>query len=243
MKYLKTYKLFESSDLTKFPSQSDIEEIFYDVTDDNIVQFEYLNEGWWYFFYPSMTREVKSLLYYDMTEYPDDWQTRKTKVPYQTEWQEMFFDITDPKNTDMIIRGFEEIPRYELARSRVYQQYKDKVDLASLNKLPNKTFVELIVDNIIKGKIKGFPYIYVNLSSCLSENFPKVIECIERLYQATGFRPVGEVWDEDYLGQSGIRTYTCCKLQLVKCSDLEYKSLVNGLCSRPAEVELSKLFL
>ena len=234
MKYSKTYRLFESPDLTEFPSQSDIEEIFYDVTDDNIVEFEYWAEGWWYFFYPSMTREVKSLLYYDMTEYPDDWLNKKTKVPYQTEWREMFFDITDPKNTDMIIRGFEEIPSSELDRSR---------DLENLNKIPNKTFVELIVDNIIKGKIKGFPYIYVELHSCLQENFPKVVECIVRLYQATGFRPVGEVWDEDYLDESGIRTYTCCKLQLVKCSDLEYKSLVNGLCSRPAEVELAKLFL
>ncbi len=227
--------MFNISELTEFPDPLDIEEIFYDVTDDDIVKFEYWNEGWWYFFYPSMTREVKSLLYYDLMHNPDDWQTRKTKVPYQTEWREMFFDITDPKNTDMMIRGFEEIPRYELARSR---------DLANLNKLPNKTFVELIVDNIIKGKIKGFPYIYVELHSCLQENFPKVIECIERLYQATGFRPVGEVWNEDYVDSSGnVGTYTCCKLQLVKCSDLEYKSLVNGLCTRPAEVELSKLFL
>ena len=237
MRYLKKYRSFESLDPKEFPIPSDIEEIFFDITDENIVEFEYWNEGWWYFFYPAMSREVRSLLYDDMTEYPDNWESKKTKVPYQTEWKEMFFDITDPKNSNMIIRGQIELPTFELTKSR---------DLAQLNKLKNKTFNDLIVDNIIKGKINGIPYFKISLQKCLTENYNRVVECIERAYHATGYRPVPEIWLEDYVSQTdneNVETFFGFTLVFVKCSDKEYKSLTDNLCSRKHEKDLSSLFL
>ena len=52
MKHLKSYRIFESiKGESFFPNKSDVEEVFFDVTDEGITKFSFESVGYLYFPY------------------------------------------------------------------------------------------------------------------------------------------------------------------------------------------------
>ena len=62
---------------------------------------------------------------------------------------------------------------------------------------------KLIWENIENGKIRAYPVIKFNLGFFESKNKKLVFESLERLYDATDFRPISEVWEENQINNMG----------------------------------------
>ena len=117
--------------------------------------------------------------------------------------------------------------------------------ISKLNKLSNKPFLELFVENIENAKIKAYPFIYLRLDSFESKYLDNVVECLERLYDMTGYRPVREMWTEDYVDETNgnIVNLIGCNLYLLKLSDIEYKNLTSVFSNNSIDKEVVKKFL
>ena len=62
---------------------------------------------------------------------------------------------------------------------------------------------KLIWENIENGKIRAYPVIKFHLGFFESKNKKLVFESLERLYDATDFRPISEVWEESRRNNMG----------------------------------------
>ena len=233
MKHLKPYKLFESyKGESLFPHPDDMRELLYDLSDDKIIsELKYISSG--YLIYPqysilhSRDRELRSAISYVMTNNPDDWQNKKCEIILDETYGSIFLD---PKNmTVKEIRDCQE--EIDL------KQVEESVQLAISNKLPNKPTLQLFLENIESGKIPAIPFMSFNCGNFKPQDKQRVIECLKRIYRATGFRPYKEFWLEDYVvgetpfaddNRNDLMTLCGFIPTFVKVDDATYKKLIES---------------
>ncbi len=227
MKHLKSYKLFESyKGESIFPHPDDIRELLYDLSDDDtITDSKFISSG--YLIYPQYSilhtsdRELRSAISYVMTTNPDDWQNKKCEVIIDETYGSIFLD---PKN--MTVKELKDCQE-EIDLKEV----EESAQLAFNNKLPNKPTLQLFLENIESGKIPAIPFMFFNCGNFKYQDKQKVIECLQRIYKATGFRPYKEFWLEDYIDENDPNDLmTLCGFipTFVKVDDATYKKLIES---------------
>ena len=233
MKYLKTYKLFESV-ITKseFPSQLDIQELFYDLTDEEpLSKCNLYESGYQFFTTNSISRPIRRQLFSDMS-FEENWVNKECEDTQDT-WKNMFIDLSKPQSDDMI----------KLASKNYNDVYF--LDVESSKNSAGKSYLERLQENILNDIIPAYPIIYLNLGQFNPDKLPVVIECLQRLYEVTGFRPTSSIWGEDYIDEDtgDIVSLVRSDLYLYKVSDIEYKNLCKIFNTGNYTPEITKHFL
>ena len=233
MKYLKTYKLFESV-ITKseFPSQLDIQELFYDLTDEEpLSKCNLYESGYQFFTTNSISRPIRRQLFSDMS-FEENWVNKECEDTQDT-WKNMFIDLSKPQSDDMI----------KLASKNYNDVYF--LDVESSKNSAGKSYLERLQENILNDIIPAYPIIYLNLGQFNPDKLPVVIECLQRLYEVTGFRPTSSIWGEDYIDEDtgDIVSLVRSDLYLYKVSDIEYKNLCKIFNTGNYTPEVTKHFL
>ena len=233
MKYLKTYKLFESVIIeSEFPTELDIQELFYDLTDeDPNSKCKLYASGYQFFTTDNITRSIRSQLFSDMS-FEENWINKECEDT-QDNWKNMFIDLSKPVSNDMIklaVRNYNDVYFLEVEESK---------------NRSGKSYLERLQENILNDIIPAYPIIYLNLGLFHPDKLPVVVECLQRLYESTGFRPTSSVWAEDYVDEEtgDVVTFYGADLQLYKVSDLEYKNLCNIFTTGNYTPEVTKHFL
>ena len=233
MKYLKTYKLFESV-ITKseFPSQLDIQELFYDLTDEEpLSKCNLYESGYQFFTTNSISRPIRRQLFSDMS-FEEKWVNKECENIQDT-WKNMFIGLSKPLSDDMI---------------KIASDYYNDVyflDVESSKNSAGKSYLERLQENILNDIIPAYPIIYLNLGIFKPENLPIFIECLQRLYEVTGFRPTSSIWGEDYIDEDTGNVVSTVRndLKLYKVSDVEYKNLCKIFNTGNYTPEVTKHFL
>lgn len=227
MKHLKSYKLFESyKGESLFPHPDEIKELLYDLSDDGIIsELNYISSG--YLIYPQYSilhtrdRELRSAISYIMTTNPDDWQNKKCEIILGETYGSIFLD---PKN--MTVKELK-----DCEAEIDLKQVQESVQLGISNKLPSKPTLQLFLENIENGKIPAVPFMFFNCGNFKPKDKQKVIECLRRIYKATGFRPYKEFWLEDYIDENDPNDLiSLCGFipTFVKTDDATYKKLIES---------------
>ena len=233
MKYLKTYKLFESV-ITKseFPTELDIQELFYDLTDEEpLSKCNLYESGYQFFTTNSISRPIRRQLFSDMS-FEENWVNKECEDTQDT-WKNMFIDLSKPQSDDMI----------KLASKNYNDVYF--LDVESSKNSAGKSYLERLQENILNDIIPAYPIIYLNLGQFNPDKLPVVIECLQRLYEVTGFRPTSSIWGEDYIDEDtgDIVSLVRSDLYLYKVSDIEYKNLCKIFNTGNYTPEITKHFL
>lgn len=215
MKHLKTYKLFESVIIeSEFPTELDIQELFYDLTDeDPNSKCKLYASGYQFFTTDNITRSIRSQLFSDMS-FEENWINKECEDT-QDNWKNMFIDLSKPVSNDMIklaVRNYNDVYFLEVEESK---------------NRSGKSYLERLQENILNDIIPAYPIIYLNLGLFHPDKLPVVVECLQRLYESTGFRPTSSVWAEDYVDEEtgDVVTFYGADLQLYKVNDIEYQNL------------------
>ena len=233
MKYLKTYKLFESV-ITKseFPTELDIQELFYDLTDEEpLSKCNLYESGYQFFTTNSISRPIRRQLFSDMS-FEENWVNKECENIQDT-WKNMFIGLSKPLSDDMI---------------KIASDYYNDVyflDVESSKNSAGKSYLERLQENILNDIIPAYPIIYLNLGIFKPENLPIFIECLQRLYEVTGFRPTSSIWGEDYIDEDTGNVVSTVRndLKLYKVSDVEYKNLCKIFNTGNYTPEVTKHFL
>ena len=182
MKYLKTYKLFESLNNINFPTEEEVKEFFIELYDDEILFQPLKNFTYGYSFFPHepITGELKYQFFYAIENHTD-WESLTPDILHGDSWSDLFLDVNDKRNHYMTEKWINGI-------------FISKKDVNESNKL--------IWENIENGKIRAYPVIKFNLGFFESKNKKLVFESLERLYDATDFRPISEVWEESFADEN-----------------------------------------
>ena len=215
MKHLKTYKLFESVIIeSEFPTELDIQELFYDLTDeDPNSKCKLYASGYQFFTTDNITRSIRSQLFSDMS-FEENWINKECEDT-QDNWKNMFIDLSKSLSNDMIklaVRNYNDVYFLEVEESK---------------NRSGKSYLERLQENILNDIIPAYPIIYLNLGLFHPDKLPVVVECLQRLYESTGFRPTSSVWAEDYVDEEtgDVVTFYGADLQLYKVNDIEYQNL------------------
>lgn len=215
MKHLKTYKLFESVIIeSEFPTELDIQELFYDLTDeDPNSKCKLYASGYQFFTTDNITRSIRSQLFSDMS-FEENWINKECEDT-QDNWKNMFIDLSKSLSNDMIklaVRNYNDVYFLEVEESK---------------NSAGKSYLERLQENILNDIIPAYPIIYLNLGLFHPDKLPVVVECLQRLYESTGFRPTSSVWAEDYVDEEtgDVVTFYGADLQLYKVNDIEYQNL------------------
>ena len=237
MRYLKSYKLFESV-ITKseFPTELDIQELFYDLTDEEpLSKCKLYESGYQFFTTNNISRPIRSQLFSDMS-FEENWINKECE-DIQDTWKNMFIDLSKPLSNDMI----------KMSSDYHNDVYFSEVEESKTARRSGagKSYLERLHENILNDIIPAYPIIYLNLGTFKPEKLPVFIECLQRLYDMTGFRPTSSVWGEDYIDEDtgDIVSLVKTDLQLYKVSDLEYKNLCNIFTTGNYTPEVTKHFL
>ena len=112
MKYLKTYKLFESVIIeSEFPTELDIQELFYDLTDeDPNSKCKLYASGYQFFTTDNITRSIRSQLFSDMS-FEENWINKECEDTQDT-WKNMFIDLSKPLSNDIVklaVRNYNDV--------------------------------------------------------------------------------------------------------------------------------------
>jgi len=237
MRYLKSYKLFESV-ITKseFPIELDIQELFYDLTDEEpLAKCKLYESGYQFFTTNNISRPIRSQLFSDMS-FEENWINKECE-DIQDTWKNMFIDLSKPLSDNMI---------------KISSDYHNDVYFSEIEESKNtrrpgvgKSYSEKLQENILNDIIPGYPIIYLNLGIFKPENLPIFIECLQRLYEVTGFRPTSSIWGEDYIDEDTGNVVSTVRndLQLYKVSDVEYKNLCKIFNTGNYTPEITKHFL
>lgn len=130
----------------------------------------------------------------DMTD------SEKKRFPSELDISEFFYDITDnyAYNTTLSVNEF----GYTTSMS---------------GHVPN---------NLI-----GLPYINLNKFVLDIKDINIFYECLERLYEATGFRPIGEIRKEDFVDEESgdIVSLFIIYIKLYKVNDIQYHDLTTSV--------------
>ena len=215
MKHLKTYKLFESVIIeSEFPTELDIQELFYDLTDeDPNSKCKLYASGYQFFTTDNITRSIRSQLFSDMS-FEENWINKECEDT-QDNWKNMFIDLSKPVSNDMIklaVRNYNDVYFLEVEESK---------------NSAGKSYLERLQENILNDIIPACSIIYLDLGQFNPDKLPVVVECLQRLYESTGFRPTSSVWAEDYVDEEtgDVVTFYGADLQLYKVNDIEYQNL------------------
>jgi hypothetical protein len=233
MRYLKSYKLFESV-ITKseFPIELDIQELFYDLTDEEpLAKCKLYESGYQFFTTNGISRPIRSQLFSDMS-FEENWLNKECE-DIQDTWKNMFIDLSKPLSDDMI----------KMASKNYNDVYFSEVKESKNS--AGKSYLERLQENILNDIIPGYPIIYLSLGIFKPENLPIFIECLQRLYEVTGFRPTSSIWGEDYIDEDTGNVVSTVRndLQLYKVSDVEYKNLCKIFTTGNYTPEVTKHFL
>jgi len=226
MRYLKTYKLFESLSNIHFPNENEIKEIFIELYDDEIL-FEKLRNfthGYVFFPYDSITGKLAQQFTYAVEKFPD-WKNLRPDILHGDSWSDLFLDVNDVRNHYMLEKCIDWI-------------FIDQKDI-------NQT-TKLIWENIENGKILAYPVIKFYLGHFESGNLEKVIDCLERLYDATDFRPVNTgLWTDSFVDEySGDEVeVTGIDVTLYNVDDETYSNLCKAFSLSDSEKDLVKHFI
>lgn len=243
MKYLKTYKLFESVITeSEFPTELNIQELFYDITDDEPLSKCKLYESGYQFFATdnlSMSR-LRSQLFHDMS-FEENWINKECEDTQDT-WKNMFIDLSKPQSDDMI----------KLASKNYDDVYLLEVE-KSKNSAGNPSYIERLQENILNDIIPAYPIIYLDLGQFNPDKLPVFIDCLRRLYEVTGFRPTSSIWGVNchgFIEHQGVVGGTInqivsvkADLQLYKVNDIEYRNLCKIFNKGNYTPEITKHFL
>ena len=232
MRHLKSYKLFESLDKSDFIKQEDIEELFYELTDDEeMSQCKIGNFGYRFFSTDFITRPIRSQLIYDMS-FTDDWINKECN-DIQDTWKNLFIDLSEPVSNNII----------SLAKRNDEGVYINDKSYRRLSR--SGDWDSLVSKNILNGNIPAYKVVILDLGVFRPEKLPIVIECLQRLYDIYGFRPTSYIWDEDYADEDSgnIVTYRKAILKLYKVNDVEYSNLCKIDVEGKLDKELIKYFL
>ena len=178
MKHLKSYtlfervsketKLFESLNNSDFLVEEDIKELFYELTDDEeMSQCKIDNFGYRFFSTDFITRSIRSQLLYDMS-FTDNWINKECEE-VQDRWKNLFIDLSESKPNNII----------SLAKRNDEGVYSDD---------HQREWNSLVSKNILNGNIPAYKMVVLNLGGFKPEKLPIVIECLQRLYDVSGFR-------------------------------------------------------
>jgi hypothetical protein len=232
MKYLKKYKLFESKKeiITKeeFPSEYDIRDFFFDLIDDMpYSDVKISNSG-----YVSLTTdylyktELRSQMLYDMS-FEDNWLNKEIESIQDT-W----------KNIILPIESFER-----------HDYYPFYISLDS----HGSDFEDKYYENIINGNLPAYPIIELEriyFDDKDKDKLDLLYECLRRLYEATGFRPIGHFHTEDFVDEDtgDVVTLYVTNIKLLKVTDVEYKKFIKSsvLVDNPRmeeNIEMTKKFI
>ena len=234
MKYLKSYKLFESV-ITKseFPTELDIQELFYDLTDEEpLSKCKLYESGYQYFSTDNLSMSrLRSQLFHDMS-FEENWINKECEDTQDT-WKNMFIDLSKPQSDDMI----------KLASKNYNDVYF--LDVESSKNKYGKSYLERLQENILNNIIPACPIIYLDLGQFNPDKLPVFIDCLRRLYEVTGFRPTSSIWGEDYIDEDTGNVVSTVRndLQLYKVSDIEYKNLCKIFNTGNYTPEVTKHFL
>ena len=222
MKFIKSYKLFESNQV--FANSEDIKDILIELLDDNIIsKCEFIDSGYLYFPY-MWTIQIQSDLYYDMTSYPENWEFRKPDELLGQTWKELFLDPESLK-LDKKIRN--SIILNNKKEHIFLDDVKNSVSKIRQSGLSNKTKDELFIENIENGKIKAYSIMMFSIGDFDKKDLPEIVDSLKRVYQATGFRPLLGFWLEDYVDEDNgdVVTIGRGEVEFIKCSNKSYQVL------------------
>lgn len=231
MKYLKSYtlfervsnetKLFESFGKIQFPTYNELHDFFVELEDDEITKFNYKDNNVGYIFFPqNWNRTIQSDLYHEMSWKERNWYEGKPYDLFGDKWSEFFMDPVTNPNKRLLRRNVEYLHLDDVEEKRTNLEKSG---------VTGKTFEELLVENIERGVVKAFPFIYMTFDIFLPEHLDEIIERLKMVYEATDFRPLYGFWEEDYVDENSgdVITFINSNLYLVNCSDKEYISLIN----------------
>jgi hypothetical protein len=237
MRYLKPYKLFESV-ITKseFPTELDIQELFYDLTDEEpLSKCKLYESGYQFFTTNNISRTIRSQLFSDMS-FEENWINKECE-DIQDTWKNMFIDLSKPLSDNMI----------KISSNYHNDVYFSEVEEWKITRRSSvgKSYFEKLQENILNDIIPAYPIIYLNLGIFKPESLPIFIECLQRLYEVTGFRPTSSIWGEDYIDEDTGNIVSTVRndLRLYKVSDVEYKNLCKIFKSGNYTPEITKHFL
>jgi len=221
----------KTSDITKseFPTELDIQEIFYDLTDEEpLSECKLYESGYQFFTCENLRlRPIRSQLFYDMS-FEENWINKECKDINDT-WKNIFIDLSKPLSDDLI---------------KIASKYYDDVYFSEVEEqdsgfridpngtgiaIADRSYLKKLQENILNDIIPAYPIIYLNIGLFNPDKLPVVIECLQRLYEVTGFRPTSSVWTEDYVDEEtgDVVSLLGADLQLYKVSDIEYQNLCN----------------
>lgn len=236
MKYIKSYKLFESVGKINFPTYKELHDFFAELEDDEITEFEYNDDNTGYLFFPQKwDRTVRSELYYDMS-FSENWQNNKPEDLLGLTWNDFFMDPVSSDYKGLLRTSSEWIYLDDVKEKRTnVKQFGGE----------GKTFEELLVENIERGVVKAYPFIYMTFDMFSSEHLDEIIERLKMVYEATDFRPLYGFWEEDYVDENNgdLVTLINSNLYLVNVSDEEYKSLINIFDDYSLDKQVTKNFI
>jgi hypothetical protein len=235
MKHLKTYKLFESVSKIQFPTYTELHDFFIELEDDEITKFNYKDNIGYLFFPERWDRPIQSQLYFDMS-FEEDFLNHKPKELMGETWSEFFMDPLTYPDKKFLRRRREwiHLDDVEEKRTNVKQLGGE-----------GKTFEELFIEEIEKGNIKAYPFIYMTFDIFLPEHLDEVIERLKMVYESTDFRPLYGLWKEDYVDEDNgdVITFINSDLYLVNVSDEEYKNLINIFNENNLDKQVTKHFI
>ena len=234
MKYLKSYKLFESVDKSGFPTYTELHDFFVELEDDEITKFNYKDDMGYLFFPQRWDRSIQSQLYFDMS-FEEDFINHKPKDLMGETWKEFFMDPLTYTDKKWIRRRAQWIHLDDVEEKRTnVKQIGGEV----------KTFEELLVQQIEKGNIKAYPFIYMTFDMFKEEHLDEVIDRLKMVYEATDFRPLYGFWTEDYIDDNGeANTLINSSLYLVNVSDDVYNNMVGIFSDHNLDKQVTKHFI
>ncbi len=225
MKYLKTYKIFESLNNIHFPTEDEVKEFFIELYDDEILFQPLKNYTYGYIFFPyePMTGQLLQQ-FSSAVENHRDWENLRPDILHGDSWSDLFLDVDDERNHYMLEKCIDWI-------------FIDQKDISQTTKL--------IWENIENGKILAYPVIKFSLRYFETKNKKLVYESLERLYDATDFRPTHEVWEEDFVDEytGDLIDGMGMDLTFYNVDDETYNNLTKVFSYRPLEKELVKHFM
>lgn len=236
MKYLKSYKLFESVGKIQFPTYVELHDFFVELEDDEITKFNYKDNNVGYIFFPqNWNRTIQSDLYHEMSWKERNWYEGKPYDLFGDKWSEFFMDPVTNPNKRLLRRNAEWLHLDDVEEKRTNLEKSG---------VTGKTFEELLVENIEKGVVKAFPFIYMTFDIFDDIYLDDVVERLKMVYEATDFRPLYGFWTEEYIDNRGYTNYKInSSLYLVNCSDKEYISLINIFNDHQTDKLVTKHFI
>ena len=245
MKYIKSYKLFESVGKIHFPTYTELHDFFIELEDDEITKFNYNNsaealskfiDGGYLFFPQKWDRTIQSDLYHEMSWKERNWYEEKPYDLFGDKWSDFFMDPVKNLNKGILRRNVEWLHLDDVEEKRTNLEKSG---------VTGKTFEELLVENIERGVVKAYPFIYMTFDIFLPEHLDEIIERLKMVYEETDFRPLYGFWEEDYVDENNgdVITFINTNLYLVNVSDEEYKSLINIFDGDNLDKQVTKHFI